>query len=372
MSDHENDKCDYRCDGCDGVYSTSFNLTKHMKKCKVIQQQQSREGYMMVIRDKDLIIESQRKEVDSLRNQVMELKIELATERARNQAQLSGFVSMSISQHHQQPVYHQPAPPPPQQVYIQPPPAPAPPKISAPEPIITIEAEPPAQPVVEETPEEKPPPAKKEKKINIIDWMLEECNPLPIEDFVNIMRGETDYEYETDHLYFKECDLKPFPEGVFTFDESQKWFCHRLNHVLKFVGGGKIQSRPFHAIYDSHSKSNKMWTYSQQEDGWIDSDDEFIKYITQVIGGMKMVINNLIVYEEETELAKLRAMPEGMRERNRDGDIKEINRIETKKSTEWRAVRDSLDAMKEKRAFISTIKEMFELNQEVIKSIDEK
>jgi hypothetical protein len=337
-----------------------------MKKCKVIQQQQSREGYMMVIRDKELIIESQRKEVDSLRNQVMELKIELATERARNQAQLGGFVSMAMN-HHQQPVYHQPTPPPPQQVYIQPPPAPAPPKISAPEPIITIEAESPAPPVVEET-TDKPHPAKKEKKINIVDWMVEECNPLPIEDFVKIMRGETDYEYETDHMYFKEEDLKPFPEGVFSFDDSPKWFCHRLKNVLKFIGGGKIVNRSFHSIYNAHSKVNKMWTYSQKEDGWIESDEEFIRYISQAIGGMKKIINNLIVSEEKEELDRLLAMPEGMRDRNEDGDIKEITIAETAKSTEWRAVRDSLDQMKEKRAFITTIKEVFELTDEVIKS----
>lgn len=363
MSDHGSEKGDYTCDGCGKGHARKWNYDRHVETCKALKP---------IKQDKDRLIQELNNTILEQQKKIHSLELELINERNKKDTQLSHFVTMAIQQNHQQPVYHQPAPPPPQQVYIQPPPAPAPPKVSAPEPIITIEAEPQAPPVVEQTPEEKPPPAKKEKKINIVDWMLEECNPIPIEDFVKIMRGETDYEYETDHLYFKECDLKPFPEGVFSFDDSQMWFCHRLNHVLKFVGGGKIQSRPFHAIYDSHSKSNKMWTYSQQDDGWIESDDEFIKYITQVIGGMKMVINNLIVYEEETELAKLRAMPEGMRERNRDGDIKEINRIETKKSTEWRAVRDSLDAMKEKRAFMTIIKEVFELNQEVIKSIDEK
>jgi hypothetical protein len=304
MSDHENETNKYVCDGCDGAYSTSFNLTKHMKKCKVIQQQQSREGFMMVIRDKELIIESQRKEVDSLRNQVMELKIELATERARNQAQLGGFVSMAMNQHHQQPVYQQP--PPPQQVYIQPPQVQAPPPAPAPAPVITIEAEPPA-PTVEQTPE-KPAPAPKQKVLKPIDYIDEhftgQYEPVCIRTFISQIRRDDD-----EYCCFQDYDLMSIYEnGNINSSggyggEPETWVTNIIEREFN-KNKYPLSNRPFHSIKNSHGKQ-EMNYYDSELGGWVENNDEFEKKLCSLLKSMSTVLHHRIVALEEPAIEHL-------------------------------------------------------------------
>jgi len=365
MSDHGSEKCDYTCDGCDGVYSTSFNLTKHMKKCKVIQQQQSREGYMMVIRDKDLIIESQRKEVDSLRNQVMELKIELATERARNQAQLGGFVNMAMSQHHQQPVYHQPAQQPPQQVYIQPPPTPAPPKVSAPEPIITIEAEPPAE---EETPEEKPEPVKVKHPINYRnDVFVGPRKPWNINEFIDLMSKDEEDEF----CCFEENDLiltfegtKYNPNGNYS-GEPISWLLGILERTFnKFTY--PLSNRAFHSIKNTHGRYVLCY-YDNKE--WVDDNELFEKKLNTLLHAMSNIltrrirdIEDPIIERTNAEYKLYNVDPDGF------GNPRQISTLDGYKYTEvMRDAQAQINNMAQNSfKLISAMKEKFILDNEMV------